>query len=60
AAGAVHSDMKAGFIRAEVVSYADFMKYGGMNECKKAGVWRLEGKSYLVQDGDIMSIRAGT
>ncbi len=59
AAGAIHTDLSARFIRAEVVSYADFMKYGGMNECKKAGVWRLEGKTYIVQDGDIMSIRAG-
>lgn len=60
AAASIHTDLATRFIRAEVVSYADFMKYGGMNECKKAGVWRLEGKSYLVQDGDIMSIRAGT
>ncbi len=59
AAAAIHTDLSARFIRAEVVSYADFMKHGGMNECKKAGVWRLEGKTYIVQDGDIMSIRAG-
>lgn len=59
AAGAIHTDLSARFIRAELVSYADFVKYGGMAECKKAGVWRLEGKTYIVQDGDIMSIRAG-
>jgi GTP-binding protein YchF len=59
AAGAIHTDLSARFIRAEVVSYADFMKYSGIAECKKAGVWRLEGKTYIVQDGDIMSIRAG-
>jgi GTP-binding protein YchF len=59
AAGAIHTDLSSRFIRAEVVSYADFMKHGSMNECKKAGVWRLEGKTYIVQDGDIMSIRAG-
>ena len=59
AAGAIHTDLSTRFIRAEVVSYADFMKHGGMNECKKAGVWRLEGKTYIVQDGDIMSVRAG-
>ena len=59
AAGAIHTDLSTRFIRAEVVSYDDFMKHGGMNECKKAGVWRLEGKTYIVQDGDIMSIRAG-
>ncbi len=59
AAGAIHTDLSTRFIRAETVSYADFMKYGGINECKKAGVWRLEGKTYIVQDGDIISIRAG-
>ncbi len=59
AAGAIHSDLAARFIRAETVSYADFMKHGGIAECKKAGLWRLEGKTYIVQDGDIISIRAG-
>ena len=59
AAAAIHTDLSARFIRAEVVSYADFTKYGGINECQKAGVWRLEGKTYIVQDGDIISIRAG-
>ncbi len=59
AAGAIHTDLSARFIRAETVSYSDFMKFGGMAECKKAGVWRLEGKTYIVQDGDIISIRAG-
>ncbi|MHB8108872.1 MAG: DUF933 domain-containing protein [Syntrophorhabdaceae bacterium] len=59
AAAAIHTDLSTRFIRAETVSYADFMKYGSMAECKKAGVWRLEGKTYIVQDGDIMSIRAG-
>ena len=60
AAGAIHTDLASKFIRAETVSYADLMKYGGMAECKKAGVWRLEGKTYIVEDGDIISIRAGT
>jgi len=59
AAGAIHSDLAARFIRAETLSYADFMKHGGIAECKKAGIWRLEGKAYIVQDGDIISIRAG-
>ncbi len=59
AAAAVHTDLSNKFIRAETVSYADFMKYGSMAECKKAGVWRLEGKTYIVQDGDILNIRAG-
>ena len=59
AAAAIHTDLSARFIRAETVSYDDFVKYGGINECKKAGVWRLEGKAYIVEDGDIISIRAG-
>lgn len=59
AAAAVHTDLSNKFIRAETVSYNDFMKYGSMAECKKAGVWRLEGKTYIVQDGDILNIRAG-
>lgn len=59
AAGAIHTDLSARFIRAETVSYSDFMKFGSMAECKKAGVWRLEGKTYIVEDGDIISIRAG-
>jgi GTP-binding protein YchF len=59
AAGAIHNDLSNKFIRAETVSYADFLKYGSMAECKKAGVWRLEGKTYIVEDGDILTIRAG-
>ncbi|HEX2964993.1 MAG TPA: DUF933 domain-containing protein [Syntrophorhabdaceae bacterium] len=60
AAAAVHTDLSNRFIRAETVAYSDFMKCGSMPECKKAGVWRLEGKTYIVQDGDILNIRAGT
>lgn len=59
AAGAIHSDLADRFIRAETVSYPDFMEHGDLAGCKKAGVWRLEGKQYEVQDGDILSIRAG-
>ena len=59
AAAAIHTDLSNKFIRAETVSYADFMKHGSMAECKKAGVWRLEGKTYIVEDGDILNIRAG-
>jgi ribosome-binding ATPase len=59
AAAAIHTDLSNKFIRAETVSYADFMKYGSMVECKKAGMWRLEGKTYIVEDGDILNIRAG-
>jgi ribosome-binding ATPase YchF (GTP1/OBG family) len=57
AAGAVHSDMKRGFIRAEVISYEDLMAAGTYPEAKKKGVVRLEGKSYPVQDGDIINFR---
>jgi ribosome-binding ATPase YchF (GTP1/OBG family) len=57
AAGAIHSDLARGFIRAEVVSYKDLIECGGMNEAKKRGVLRLEGKEYVVQDGDIVHVR---
>ncbi len=57
AAGAIHSDLEKGFIRAEVVSYDDLMAYGSHSAAQKAGRVRLEGKNYLVQDGDILNIR---
>jgi GTP-binding protein YchF len=57
AAGTIHSDMERGFIRAEVVSYEDFLKTGSFAEAKKHGVFRLEGKEYIVQDGDIITFR---
>ncbi len=53
AAGAIHSDIQRGFIRAEVVAYDDLISAGDMNAAKKAGVVRMEGKTYIVQDGDI-------
>ena len=56
-AGIIHSDFKKGFIRAEVYSYDDIMKYGSEAALKEAGKLRVEGKDYLVQDGDIMHIR---
>jgi GTP-binding protein YchF len=59
AAAAIHTDLAQKFIRAETVSYDDFISNGGFAECKKKGLWRLEGKGYVVQDGDILSIRAG-
>lgn len=59
AAAAIHTDLSAKFIRAETVSYTEFVKHGSMADCKKAGVWRLEGKTYIVNDGDILTIRAG-
>jgi GTP-binding protein YchF len=56
-AGTVHSDMERGFIRAETVSYEDFLQTGSFAEAKKQGVFRLEGKEYIVQDGDIITFR---
>lgn len=57
AAGAIHSDFYSKFIRAEVVHYNDFINAGSFQKCKENGTWRLEGKEYLVKDGDILSIR---
>ena len=57
AAGVIHTDFFNKFIRAEVVHYDDFMKYGSFSKCKEAGAWRLEGKEYIVKDGDILNIR---
>ncbi|MEG8947546.1 redox-regulated ATPase YchF [Rosettibacter firmus] len=57
AAGVIHSDFYNKFIRAEVVHYDDFIKYGSFSKCKEAGAWRLEGKEYIVKDGDILNIR---
>jgi len=57
AAGAIHSDLERGFIRAEVISYDDYIKYGSENACKDAGKLRVEGKNYIVKDGDILNIR---
>ena len=57
AAGAIHTDMKKGFIRAEVIAYKDLMTAGNYTEARKQGTVRLEGKTYAVQDGDIMEIR---
>lgn len=53
AAGAIHSDIQRGFIRAEVVAYKDLVAAGSMNDAKKVGTVRMEGKQYIVQDGDI-------
>ena len=57
AAGVIHTDFEKGFIRAEVTSYDDFVKYGSYAACKENGVTRLEGKDYIVQDGDIVHFR---
>ncbi|RHW75424.1 redox-regulated ATPase YchF [Colwellia sp. RSH04] len=57
AAGVIHTDFEKGFIRAEVVSYDDFIQYNGESGAKEAGKWRLEGKDYLVKDGDVVHFR---
>ncbi len=57
AAGAIHSDIERGFIRAEVVHFDILKKWGSFAKCKDQGVLRLEGKEYLVQDGDVITFR---
>jgi GTP-binding protein YchF len=57
AASVIHNDFEKGFIRAEVISYEDFIQYGGEQGAKEAGKMRLEGKEYIVQDGDVMHFR---
>lgn len=57
AAAVIHTDFEKGFIRAEVIAYDDFVKYKGEAGAKEAGKWRLEGKEYVVQDGDVMHFR---
>lgn len=54
-AGIIHSDFERGFIRAETIAFADFVKYGGEQACKEAGKMRSEGKDYVVQDGDLLN-----
>jgi ribosome-binding ATPase len=57
AAGVIHSDFEKGFIRAEVVAYEDFIRCQGESGARDAGRWRLEGKDYVVQEGDVMHFR---
>jgi len=57
AAGVIHSDLERGFIRAEVMKYDDFVRLGSEHACKEAGKFYIEGKNYIVQDGDILHIR---
>jgi len=57
AAGVIHSDFERGFIRAEVISYQDYVDCGGEAAAKEQGLWRLEGKDYVVQDGDCINFR---
>jgi ribosome-binding ATPase len=56
-AGVIHTDFEKGFIRAEVISYQDFITYKGEQGAKDAGKWRLEGKDYIVKDGDVVHFR---
>jgi GTP-binding protein YchF len=55
AAGKIHSDMERGFIRAEVISYQDLVRCGSLAEARKKGLLRLEGKNYIVEDGDVIT-----
>lgn len=57
AAGVIHTDFEKGFIRAETVAYKDFVAVGGLAAAKEKGLTRLEGKDYVVKEGDIMLFR---
>ncbi len=57
AAGVIHTDFEKGFIRAETISYKDYIEFGGEEGCKNAGKLRLEGKEYITQDGDVFHFR---
>ena len=57
AAGVIHTDFEKGFIRAEVIKYEDFLKFGSEAKVKEAGKLAVEGKEYIVQDGDMMNFR---
>jgi ribosome-binding ATPase YchF (GTP1/OBG family) len=57
AAGTIHSDIERGFIRAEVVAFEELMRAGSLAACRDKGTLRLEGKEYVVQDGDVINFR---
>ena len=57
AAGVIHTDFQKGFIKAEIVSYDDLIEYGSVQEARAAGKVRMEGKDYVMQDGDIVEFR---
>ena len=57
AAGKIHTDFMKHFIRAEVIGYSDYIANQGESGAKEAGLWRLEGKQYIVQDGDVVFFR---
>jgi ribosome-binding ATPase YchF (GTP1/OBG family) len=57
AAGVIHSDMQRGFIRAEVIAFDDLLSAGGRHQAKERGLVRVEGKDYVVREGDVLQIR---
>jgi ribosome-binding ATPase YchF (GTP1/OBG family) len=57
AAGVIHTDFEKGFIRAEVIAYDDYVELGSESACRDAGKLRVEGKEYIVKDGDCMHFR---
>jgi ribosome-binding ATPase YchF (GTP1/OBG family) len=57
AAGVIHSDMERGFIRAEVIRFDDYNRLGSEHACKEAGKLSIQGKNYIVEDGDVIYIR---
>jgi ribosome-binding ATPase YchF (GTP1/OBG family) len=57
AAGVIHTDFEKGFIRAEVIHYEDYVKYGSESACREHGKMSVEGKEYVVLDGDVMHFR---
>jgi ribosome-binding ATPase YchF (GTP1/OBG family) len=57
AAGVIHTDFEKGFIKAEVIKYDDFVEYGSENDVKEAGKLMIQGKEYVLSDGDIMHFR---
>ena len=60
ASGIIHSDFEKGFIKAETISYKDFILHNGYNTAKNSGKLRLEGKDYVIQDGDVLLFRFNT
>jgi ribosome-binding ATPase YchF (GTP1/OBG family) len=57
AAGVIHTDFEKGFIRAECIAFEDYVTLGGESGAKDAGRWRLEGKEYVLSDGDVLHFR---
>ena len=57
AAGKIHSDIERGFIRAEVIDWKDLIERGSEAKCREAGLARVEGKDYIIQDGDVVHFR---